>query len=227
MNNPRIFGRRARLVGIALLVTAGTAAAQTVEVSPLVGTRQFGTVKLDSEGPPRADAHMAGSIPYGVAAGYRHENDTTEDHDLVEFRWMRQDSHLYIKQNPLQVTPYSTTFPGPGFRPSVTLDHFLADFTHEFAVPEARMIQPFITIGFGASYLSTAASGMTRFAFDTGAGIKVFPTLHYGFRLSVEYLPTVMVTDIQRLVCAGGCVVILSGGMMNQLNISFGPAFRF
>jgi hypothetical protein len=42
-----------------------------------------------------------------------------------------------------------------------------------------------------------------------------------------EYLPIVMHTEVQTLVCAGGCVVILNGGVMNQFQLSIGPAFRF
>jgi hypothetical protein len=41
----------------------------------------------------------------------------------------------------------------------------------------------------------------------------------------VEYLPLVMHTELQRLVCVGGCVVVLNGGVMNQFELSFGPAF--
>lgn len=224
---------RAGLAGIAFLITAATAVGQNIEVTPLVGTRQFGTVKLDTGEPPRTEGEVAGSISYGVAAGYRWESDASygngevPDHDLVEFRWMRQNSHLYTRPNDLQVNPFGTPL-NPTFRPSVTFDHFLADFTHEFAVPEHRMFQPFLTIGFGASYLSMPASGMTRFAMDLGGGLKVFPTTHYGFRVAVEYLPTVMLSDNQKVACAGGgCVLVLTGGILNQLSISFGPSFRF
>src|SRR4051812_48585582 len=89
--------QRAGLVGIAVLITAGIAAGQNIEVTPLVGTRLYGTVKLESDDAARTGANIAGSITYGVAAGYRWESADSADHDLIEFRWVRQDSHLYIK----------------------------------------------------------------------------------------------------------------------------------
>ena len=75
--------------------------------------------------------------------------------------------------------------------------------------------------------MSAPASSATRFAFGIGTGVKVFPAKHWGFRLSVEYLPIVMHAELQRLVCIGGCVVVLNGGVMNQFVLSFGPGFRF
>jgi hypothetical protein len=37
-----------------------------------------------------------------------------------------------------------------------------------------------------------------------------------------------MEANLQRLVCInGGCVVALSGSVVNQLQLSAGPAFRF
>jgi hypothetical protein len=75
--------------------------------------------------------------------------------------------------------------------------------------------------------MSTPASSATRFAFGLGTGFKVFPKPHWGFRFQVEYLPIVMHAEAQSVVCFSGCVVALSGGLMNQFQVSFGPAFRF
>ncbi len=132
------------------------------------------------------------------------------------------ESHLSVKQDPLSVNPLATPF-----RQSISLDHFLADFTHEFIVREAPHIQPFLTGTLGASLLSAPASGGTRVAFGIGAGVKIFPTARWGLRLKAEYLPTLMHTELQTLVCAGGCVVVLNGGVMNQFEVSIGPSFRF
>jgi hypothetical protein len=66
-----------------------------------------------------------------------------------------------------------------------------------------------------------------RFAFGIGTGVKIFPKPRWGIRIEVEYLPTVMHGELERLVCTGGCVVVLNGGVMNQIQLSIGPAFRF
>jgi hypothetical protein len=197
--------------------------AQRYEITPLVGARYGGVVKLEQQGLPNTEAHLADSISYGIAAGVHIDADDCEGCGLLEFRWMRQDTHFDVAQNPLVPTPLGVD----AFRPSVKLDHFLGDFTREWSVTEAPAIRPFATVTLGASRMSAPASSTTRFAFGIGGGLKVFPARNWGFRFQIEYLPTVMHADLQRIVCAGGCVVALSGGLMNQFQISIGPAVRF
>ena len=196
---------------------------QRYEITPLVGARYGGTMELEQASAPNVDAHVADSVSFGLAGGFRLNGPDDDGYDVIEFRWMRQNTHLSLKQDPL--VPASST--GNSFRPSISLDHFLADFTHEFTIKEASSIQPFLTGSLGAARMSAPASSSTRFAFGIGAGVKIFRTTHWGFRFKVEYLPTVMHGELQRLVCAGGCIVVLSGGLMNQFEVSFGPAFRF
>lgn len=193
------------------------------EITPLVGTTFGGTMHLEQAGTENFYGHVADSVSFGVAGGYRFEGEEANDHDVIEFRWRRQDSHMYVNQDPLVVTPYSSG----SFRPSISMDHFLGDFTHEFTIPEARSFQPFVSGSVGAALLSGPASSAVRLAFGIGTGVKIFPSAHYGFRIKVEYLPLVMHTELQKLVCVGGCVVVLNGGVMNQFEVSLGPAFRF
>jgi len=76
--------------------------------------------------------------------------------------------------------------------------------------------------------ISAPESSATRFVFGFATGLKVFPKPHWGFRLQIEYLPIVMEANLQRLVCInGGCIVALNGSVLNQLQLSAGPAFRF
>jgi hypothetical protein len=196
--------------------------AQSYEITPLVGARFGGTMELEQAGVPNVNAHIADSVSFGVAGGYRFDTFDPDGHDLIEFRWMRQNSHLSVDQNPLSVNPQATPF-----RESISLDHFLVDFTHEFIVREYPHIQPFLTGTVGASVLSAPASTGARFAFGIGAGVKIFPTARWGFRLKAEYLPTLMHAELQTLVCTTGCIVVLNGGVMNQFEVSIGPSFRF
>lgn len=206
-----------------LLVSLVPAQGQNYEVTPLVGATVGGTLHLEQTGTPNFYAHIADSFSFGVAGGYRLDADDG-GHDMVEFRWYREDSHLFLKQNPLLVaTPYTA----PYFRPAVTVDRFLADFSHEFPVQEAPSIEPFVTGSVGAALMSVPASSATRFAFGVGAGVKIFPALHWGFRVEAEYQPIVMHAELQRVACTATCIVILNGGVMNQFQLSIGPAFRF
>jgi hypothetical protein len=212
-------------IALALLLSLTSARAQHYEITPLVGGTFFGTMKLGQPDMPNVEANIADSFSFGLVAGYRFEQDS-EGTGVIAFRWIRQNSHLTLNQNPLAVTPFTSV---PSFRPSVTLDNFLADFSREFKLDEQyQSIQPFISVSLGAATMGTPASSATRFSFGFGGGIKVFPSKHYGFRLGVDYLPVVMTAEVQRLVCVGGaCTFALGGGIMNQFEVSVGPAFRF
>src|SRR5581483_4328071 len=203
-----------------LFVIVVSAHGQNFEITPLVGATFGGTLHLEQTGTPNYYAHVADAFSFGLAGGYRLDADDG-GHDLVEFRWLRQDSHLTLPQNPLAVSgPVPTPYTSSYFRPSVTLDRFLADFSHEFPIQEAPSIEPFVTASLGAALMSLPASSATRFAFGLGAGVKIFPALHWGFRLEAEYQPIVMHAELQRLVCTTGCIVVLNGGIMNQFQLS-------
>jgi len=217
---PEKLARALRSGSIVFFMSLVPAYGQSYEITPIVGARLGGTMELEQTGTPNFKASIADSISFGVAGGYRFDSVDTEGHDLIEFRWTRQDSHLTAKQDPL--TPAAASF-----RSSITLDHFLADFTHEFLVREAPHFQPFLTGTLGAVVISAPASNVPKFAFGIGGGVKIFPTTHWGLRLKAEYLPTLMYGELQTLVCAGGCVVALNGGVMNQFELSIGPSFRF
>ncbi len=215
--------RKSCIVIVVLLLSLGTASAQRFEITPLIGARFGGTLDLEQTGVPNFRAHIPDSITFGLAGGYRLDSDNGEGYDVIEFRWMRQNSHLSLKQAPLVPTPYSAT----SFRPSIHLDSLLGDFTHEFSIEDTPAVQPFIRGTLGLALLSAPASTAPRFTFGIGAGVKIFPAKHWGFRIETEYLPIVMHTELQSLVCAGGCVFVLNGGIMNQFEVSIGPAFRF
>jgi hypothetical protein len=206
---------------IAFFVSLMSAHGQNFEITPLVGATFGGTMHLEQTGTPNFYAHMADSVSFGAAGGYRFNGEG--GHDLIEFRWLRQNSHLSTSQDPLVPTPYVSG----SLRPSISVDRFMGDFTREFALQDAPKIQPFVRASLGAAVLSTPQSSATRFTFGIAAGLKVFPSTRYGFRVEAEYLPIVMHTDLQALVCSGGCIVILNGGIMNQFQVSIGPAFRF
>jgi hypothetical protein len=183
-----------------------------------------GTVKLEQLGVPNFEAHVEDRLSFGIAGGVRYNTDDCDYCNLIEFRWLRQNSHLRLDQDPLVVTPVSAL---PIFHPSVTFDHFLGDFTREFTIEDNSVIRPFVTATLGVARMATPAASGARFVFGIGTGFKVFPKRRWGIRFQAEYLPIVMSADVQRVVCAGGCIVALNGGLLNQFQVSVGPAFRF
>ena len=219
--------RLSRLL-VMLLVSFVAAHGQRFEVSPFVGGILGGTWRLEQQGVPNYDAHLGSGLSYGITGGIRFDGDDWEEDgyckycNSIAFRWVRQNSHLGVTQDPLVATPVN-----PSFHPAVTVDHFLSDFTHEWAVQESKKINPFLTVSLGAARTATPEASTIRFVFGIGGGVKVFPSRHWGFKFEAEYLPIVMQAELQRVVCAGGCVVALDGGLMNQFQFSAGPAFRF
>lgn len=211
--------KRARKLWVVagLLAGALSACAQTTfEITPLVGGRFNGTFTLQQEGQPNRFATMGDSLSCGVSGGFRFDGDDCESCSIVGFRWMRQGTHLALPN-------------GSSPQPSVTLNHFLGDFTREFPISGTQdRVKPFVMVSLGGVIMSTPVESAPRFEFGFGGGINAFPKPRWGFRLQVEYLPIVKYAGVQNLVCgAGGCVAMLYGGVMNQFVVSAGPIFRF
>jgi hypothetical protein len=219
---PRTVGRAWRL-SIALTLSLSAAHGQRYEITPFVGARYGGSLKLEQQAMPNVEARLADSISYGIAGGFRFDDEECEGCNLFEFRWIRQGTHIGLKQDPLVVNPLSVS----AFRPPVTLNHFLGDLSHEWSLQGAPAFRPFALLSLGAARMSTPAASTTRFAFGIGAGLKVFPGRNWGVRFQVEYLPMVMHADLQQVICTRGCVVVIGGGVMNQFEVSVGPTFRF
>ncbi len=230
MNLPRAVRARTRIgkycwLLVAVLTLVLPVRGQHFDITPLIGLRTGGSIDIQDENQlQQARARLGDSATFGVAAGIRFfSEDGCEDCSVVEFRWMRQNTNLGFSGTN---TPVPTPLAAFGQAP-VSLDHYLADFTYEWDIPEAKAVRPFVLGSLGAARLSAPASGSTKFAFGLGAGVKIFPQRHWGIRLQVEYLPLVMHAEVQRIVCAGGCVVALGGGLLNQFEFTLGPVFRF
>jgi hypothetical protein len=210
---------------VTFLVSIALAHGQKYDVTALVGGTFAGTVQLEQLGVPNFPARVEDSISYGVSGGFRFDSELNNCRacDLIEFRWLRQDTHLELKQNPLVPAPATA----PYFHPAVTLDHFLGDFTHEMTIDESSIVKPFVTASLGAVLVTTPEASAARFVFGIGTGFKVFPRRRWGIRFQVEYLPIVMHTEFQRVICTTGCVFLLNGGITNQFVLSVGPTFRF
>jgi hypothetical protein len=215
---------RTEMMLVALLIGVATANAQRYEITPLFGARAGGSMKLQQEGEPvQARASLSDGPIFGVAGGFRFDEEECDACSVVEFRWMRQKPDLYFKATSPVVNPLTTSFGRVG----VTIDHYLADFTHEWPIQEAPAVRPFVMASLGAARLSTSVTANTRFVFGLGGGVKVFPSRHWGVRFHAEYLPMVMHSEVQRVTCLAACVVALQGGLLNQFEFVVGPVFRF
>ncbi len=137
------------LLFVALFTSAASAYGQTsFEVTPLFGGRFGGSLNLGQEGQTNRLGSLDDSFSFGVAAGFRFDGDDCESCSVIDFRWMRQSTHLGFEENAPNVAP---------FRTPVTFNHFLGDFTREFPIGGTQdRVKPFVTASLGAVHMSTA-----------------------------------------------------------------------
>ena len=207
---------------LALVAVATPARAQYVqidsfEVTPFVGVRFGGTFDMRAEQPPETQATWKDASSYGLNAGVRFD-----DFSLIEFRWTRSTSTLRFD------APFGFLGAALG---EVTLNQFHADFTREFVVPEVKGLRSFLTGSVGATHLSAADDGFTRFSFGFGAGLKQFLGSRFAIRAEAKWLPIMIDPQVGSWACGtvefGGCFVVLTGKLTQQFELSVGPVFRF
>jgi hypothetical protein len=190
---------------------------QGLEVTPLFGGRFGGTFDVQPEGLPEAQASLKEGFNFGVAAGVRFD-----DFSVIEFRWMRADSALRLDTG-VSVNPLG----GP-LVADVTLNQFHGDFTREFPLDEISALRPFIMASVGATHLSAADSGFTRFSFGLATGLKASINSRLGIRVEARWLPIWVQPEVSSFACGfGGCIAVLSGRLTQQFEVSAGPVFRF
>jgi len=190
------------------------------EAAALFGGAFGGTIKLGEQGFRNREANIANTFTWGLTAGFRFNGDECLNCNTIDFRWMWQPSTHLSAPSPTNLIP--------AFRPSLTVNRFMVDFTHEFEIEDYPIVRPFVTLSLGAARLAVPASTFTRFVFGLGTGVKIFPKPHWGVRVQAEYSPIVVNASINNVLCVGGgCVVALGGGIVNQFLASAGPEFHF
>jgi hypothetical protein len=212
--------REAGIVGIVLVLFAHPLAAQhkseypvNVELSPLFGYRTNMSFRTEPN-PEGVSARVVldSSPAPAVALGVRYH-----DEDVVEFRWIRQDTRLRV------------TGPSIASVQRVTLDQFHLDCAHEYVLDEwPQWARPYIMGSVGATHISGGEGfpGFTRFSLGIGTGIKVFPFKKVGFKAQAQWLG-LWVDPESKTFCNGGCIIQFSGKLVSQGEVTIGPVFRF
>jgi hypothetical protein len=207
---------------LAWLAVATPARAQYVqiesfEVTPFVGARLGGTFDVRAEQPLQIPATWNDATSYGLSAGVRFDGFS-----LIEFRWTRSTSTLRFD------APLGSVGASLG---DVTLNQFHADFTREFVIPEVKGLRSFLTGSVGATHIAGAHDGFTRFSFGFGAGLKQFLGSRFAIRAEAQWLPILIDPEVSAFACGtvggGGCLVVLSGPLTQQFELSIGPVLRF
>src|SRR4029077_11584889 len=141
---------------------------------------------------------------------------------LIEFRWTRSTSTLrFDAPSILQGAPLR----------DVTLNQFHMDFTREFVIPEVKGLRSFLTGSVGATHVAAARDSFTRFSFGFGAGLKQFLGSRFAIRAEAKWLPILIDPEVGAWACGtlagGGCLVVLTGPLTQQFELSVGPVVRF
>jgi hypothetical protein len=211
-------GPTAGLTLLAVLAIATPARAQHVqidsfEVTPFVGLRFGGTFDVRPDQSSETQVTLKDASSYGFSAGVRFD-----EFSLIEFRWTRSTS------TPRFDPPLVSSIG------DVTLDQFQADFTREFVIPEVKGLRSFLTGSVGATHVAAAGDGFTRFSGGFGAGLKQFLGSRLAIRAEAKWQAVLLDPEVGAWACgavAGGCLVVLTGPLMQQFELSVGPVVRF
>ena len=172
---------------------------------------------MRAEQPPQTQASWNDASSHGLSAGVRFD-----DFSLIEFRWTRSTSTLRFDA-PLGLLGASLG--------DVTLNQFHADFTREFVIPEVKGLRSFLTGSVGVTHVGAADDGFTRFSFGFGAGLKQVLASRFAIRADAKWLPILIDPEVGAWACGtvgfGGCLVVLTGPLTQQFELSIGPVVRF
>src|SRR5262252_5680157 len=116
------------LVLATLLAGSASAHAQQFDITPLIGGTFGGTLKLEQPGARNYEAHLRDGLSFGISGGVRFDAEGCERCNVIEFRWVRENTHLGLRVDPVLGAPSIVS----DFRPAFTIDRFLGDFTREW-----------------------------------------------------------------------------------------------
>jgi len=185
-------------VVLGLAVTAGSAEAQSFEVTPFGGWRFGGSFEELST---NATSSLDGTVSYGLIVGIPWN---AQDRSRLELMWSHQGTSLGLS-DPEQAEL------------DVDVDYLHVGGMAPFRTPNERL-EALLTGGLGATFLRPGLSGAsseTRFSLSLGAGLLYRVSDRVGLRLEARGWWTFTETG-GAVLCAGGCVVAFSGSGFGQ-----------
>jgi hypothetical protein len=195
-----------------LLAVAVPAAAQTVEITPFAGYRFGGSFELVDDG--GRNIEVKESAAFGASLGV----SVSADGEL-EALYSRQDTRL-ASGGLFTSTPFF----------DLVVDTYQLGGNYLLREEEDR-VRPYIGVGLGVTRLIPEPNDLeheTRFAASFAAGVKAYFSRHFGLRLEVRGLFTILESD-SRVFCDsfGGCLVHTSGTELSQGEVRGGLIVRF
>jgi outer membrane protein W len=194
-----------RCVALSFVLVSVPAAAQQLELTPLVGYATSAAIDQTAVGVQ--DLAVDGGVTWGGQGTY-----FLTEHVGVEGLWMYQSTGVRI----------STT------SGSTELFHMTANQLHGRAVYQFRdvsaAVRPFVSGGLGATLFGADdLERETKVSWDVGGGVKWFVQRHVGLRLEARYKSTEL-HDASSTFCGpfGFCQ-----DRLQHIDIGGGAVFRF
>jgi len=206
-----------KILALALVaLSAASARAQTVEITPWAGYRFGGAFDLGVQGTDDTlgalEVRDAGAFGLSVAVSVAEDGE-------VEALYARQGTRL-------QADGFFTS--QPLF--DLAIETYQLGGNYLFRDEKVR-VRPYIGMGLGISRLIPDRANLeseTRFAATFAAGVKAYVSDHFGFRFEVRGFFTVLDSSSD-VFCDSfsGCFVRSSGSELSQAEARGGLIFRF
>ena len=173
------------LVAAALAVgLASPAAAQSIEITPLLPLGYTTHSTIDHKAPGVQDLEASGGLTWGGQVAY-----FRSDRIGVEVLWAQQETNVTM-----------TTSTGSARLFDMTVGQLHGNVVYQLLRADVQL-RPFVFGGLGATFFR--ASGLnseTKLSWTVGGGVKWFPIPRVGARVHVRYNP-VRLNDASSSVC--------------------------
>jgi len=121
----------------------------------------------------------------------------------------------------------------------LSVSNYHGYFGYNFGESDA-MVRPYLLFGAGATNYSSvdyvtaggrigSTQGNAQFSTTWGAGVKIYPSDHFGIRVGARWTPTYIKSDAAGYWCDPywGCYLVGSAQYSNQFELGGGVVFRF
>lgn len=188
---------------------ATSSPAQDFEITPFGGYRFGGDFfELLSGRPVDVDGAPVVGLVVNVPVGADVQFEALYTH---------QSARVFIGASPF----------GPPIRPEFSIDHWQAGGLTEF---ERGTVRPFLIFDLGLTRYAIDGDSEIRFAMSTGGGVKLFPSEHFGVRLTSQIFATFVDADARAVACSTGsgvCFLAIDADIVWQIEFSAGLIVRF
>jgi len=200
--------RKATLLTAFFMLVAGSAMAQSVEITPTVGYVFGGDLDDAALYDLNGKLKIEDSEEYGISADFM-----TRDGWGVELLWMRQSSNL----------DGADTFIDDKLATSVNTFHLGGIYQFR----RGTSLQPFVVGTLGATQLKAGGLTHNGFSYAAGGGVKFYFGNHFGVRAQGSVSNTHFTADDELACTDSACYSLTDTNNVMQFHAQAGFIFKF